>query len=362
MSRTLIAVGLAAALVVAASRSEAQVEPDVRAAARAFEEGQRAQLAGEYERAANLFEVAHRAAPAPAALRAAIRNYRAAGALARAATLSLEAISRYATDSATRALAQEVLSENEDGLARIRVRCALSCGVSVDGALVSLQSVREMELFVSPGARTLRADFDGGGQATATVDVAAGEVRTVELDLPAPTGAAEPPTEEPATADPATGAGSADPTTVEPATAEPEAGASSRGAFRREPRRLARPSRRGWPPAVTYVGVGVTAVLGAALVWSVASLLDTSESYQANPTRELYERGQDKIRRTGLLGAATGLAALGTLLIAVLATDWRDDGPSSARSSDRDNAWVPTLSFSPEGGAVGFVRRFGGYR
>lgn len=353
MPRTLLAQALALAIVAPAALSAAQPEADVRVAARAFEEGQRAQLEGDYVRAANLFEMAHRAAPAAAALRAAIRNYRAAGSLARAATLSLEAISRYATDAPTRSLAQEVLSESEGRLGRVRVSCASPCGVTVDGALVSLRSVETMEVFVEPGARAVQADFDAGGQATAEVEVAAGEVQAVSLEPPPEEAAA------PADAgdDEASGAAS-DLGAGREASGDHAAGETEppRGAFRHEPRRLQRPPRRGWPPAVTYVGIGVTAGLGAVLVWSVANLLDTSETYEANPTRELYERGQDKIRRTWLLGAATAAAALGTVLIAVLATDWYGDDDEAAR------AWSPTLSLSSEGAGLGLVGRFRGLR
>ncbi len=352
MQRNLLAQALALAIVVPTALSAAQSEVDVRAAARAFEEGQRAQLAGDYVRAANLFEMAHRAAPAAAALRAAIRNHRAAGALARAATLSLEAIARYATDAVTRTLAQEVLSESEERLGRIRVTCASPCGITVDGALVSLRSVQEMDIFVEPGARAVQAEFDAGGRASAEVRVEEGQVQPLSLGPPLEETM---PVEEPAFEEPA-----AQEPTDELANIEGEASSQGEdrppGAFRHEPRRLERSSRRGWSPAVTYVGVGVVAVLGASLVWSVANLLDTSQSYEANPTRALYERGQDKIRRTWLLGAATAAAALGTVLVALLATDWYGDDDAAAA------VWMPTLSLSPEGVGLGLAGRFGGRR
>ncbi|MBK6528272.1 MAG: hypothetical protein IPF99_01385 [Deltaproteobacteria bacterium] len=62
---------------------------DVNAAAAAFQEGQRLQLAREHARAAEFFEIADHAAPSPAALRSAIRSHQAAGHAVRAATLSL---------------------------------------------------------------------------------------------------------------------------------------------------------------------------------------------------------------------------------------------------------------------------------
>ncbi|MFK8002487.1 MAG: hypothetical protein AB8H86_23050, partial [Polyangiales bacterium] len=61
--------------------ANAQESVDVQAAARAYEQGQLAQLQNDYARAARFFEIAHRAAPAAAAIRSAIRNHHAAGAL-----------------------------------------------------------------------------------------------------------------------------------------------------------------------------------------------------------------------------------------------------------------------------------------
>lgn len=303
---------------------------DVRAAARAFEEGQRAQLERDYARAAQLFEVAHRAAPAPAALRSAIRNHEAGGAHARAATLSLEAIARYATDAPTRTLATQVLSDHEAELGRVTVRCDSPCGVLVDGSPVSLRSVTQLEFFVDAGAHTVGAAFDSGGTQEAQVEVAAGGSESLSLVAPE----VEEPTLEPVPDPP-------------PREREP-------GEFRREPLQIDRESRRGWSPVGAWIGIGATAALGAVLVWSIVDLFDTSDSFKANPSPELFESGQDKIRRTWILGVTTGVVAIGTLLIAVLATDWS--------GGDEDTAWVPQLELGREGGTLGVVGRFGGLR
>ncbi len=160
----LLACGLlAAGSVWRVSPLRAQSD-DVQAAARAFEEGQRAQLQQQYARAAQFFEIAHRAAPAPAAIRAAIRNHRAAGALPRAATLALVARTDYADDAETTALTQSVLEEAETTLAQAQVVCATPCTVSIDGRLATLAPIASVRVFVSPGAHEVSTRF---GEATA---------------------------------------------------------------------------------------------------------------------------------------------------------------------------------------------------
>ncbi|HJK89304.1 MAG TPA: hypothetical protein RMH85_18270 [Polyangiaceae bacterium LLY-WYZ-15_(1-7)] len=328
------------------ARSAHAQEGSRRAAAQAFEAGQRAQLEGEYARAAQLFELAHRTAPAAAAIRSAIRNHRAAGNAARAATLSIEALRTYAADSATRQLAQETLDEAEGTLARLDVRCGAPCGVLIDGEVATLRAAVASELFVAPGERTVRAEFDGGGFQEATVQAAVGEVARVSLEAPAAPVSVEPESGAPGEGEPDEVApdedGGAD--EVDEADAEP-------GAFRREPLHLERPSRVGLDPAYTWIGLGLTAGFGAVLVWSLVDLLEAHDEYEVNPTRERWERGQDRIRRTWILGVSTGVLAISTLLVATLGTDWegRDDAHPAA------SAWL-----GPGGGGVTLSGRFGG--
>ena len=60
--------------LAAAQETPSTPGSDVNAAAAAFQEGQRLQLAREYARAAEFFEIADHAAPSAAALRSAIRS------------------------------------------------------------------------------------------------------------------------------------------------------------------------------------------------------------------------------------------------------------------------------------------------
>jgi len=104
----------------------------------------------------------------------------------------------------------------------------------------------------------------------------------------------------------------------------PEAPARARGPHR-ERLTLEREAQLGLSPAFTFVGLGVTATLGGLLVWSLVDTLAASDRYMAGPTRERYEDGRRKVRRTWLLGSTCGAFAITTLLIAILGTDWDED-------------------------------------
>ncbi len=324
----LMRVGLFSLLLAATSIPNlGQAQDDVRAAARAFEQGQQAQLAGEYARAAQMFELAHRSAPAAAALRAAIRNHRAAGAASRAATLSLIAIVNYAADTDTRTLAQDVLRENEANLARVEMRCSAACEVLVDDRVASWDAATTHSFFTAPGERQVRASFESGN-VDQTLTLTAGQAEQISVEAPAA------PDPEP---DP-------DPVDTEPEVTDPED-----PRYRRDPVELQRPSRRGWSPIGTWIGLGVTAALGATLVWSLVDTFDASDQYKANPTLSGFNNGQDKVRRTWILGVTTGVAGITTILIAVLATDWGGDDDESVR---------PTLDLGPQRAGLGLRGAF----
>lgn len=307
----------AAICVFLASSALAQGDPDVRTAARAFEEGQRAQLQNDYARAASLFEIAHRAAPAAPAIRSAISNHRAAGALARAATLSVVAAVEF-PDAETLALTSEVLAEAEATLGRVDVRCTSPCALSVDGQLASMSEVDALRIFVTPGRHVVVARF-GEAEVPSDVDAAAQSLTTLELDAPP-----EPePVVEP------------EPLPIEEPIEEPGPSAPP-----------TETERSGLSPLITYVGLGETAVLGAVLIWSLVDTANASDDYHANPTRAGYEDGRNRVRRTALLGAATGVAGIATLLIAVLATDW------SGGHEDHAARLVPSAWVGSNGGGI----------
>ena len=96
-------------LLVAALAGSAHA--DVTAAARAFQEGQVAQLAGDYDRAAQDYELAYTIAPTKEALRSAVRARMQGQQLPRAASLAELLLANYADDAASVKLANEVIKE-----------------------------------------------------------------------------------------------------------------------------------------------------------------------------------------------------------------------------------------------------------
>src|SRR5690606_8661970 len=134
--------------------------------------------------AAELFEVADQAAPSPEARRSAIRNHRAAGQLARAATLSAEALERYPDDAETRALAEEILSEARAQLGALNVTCAPECALALDGRAAGRGTA--IRLFVDPGAHRVQETWPERGEETREIEVQAGASSELSLSAPEP--------------------------------------------------------------------------------------------------------------------------------------------------------------------------------
>lgn len=307
---------------------------EIAAAARAFQDGQKAQLRGEHARAAELFELADALAPAPEALRSAIRNYDAAGQPARAASLALRAQARYPDDPATLRTAEELLVRRGPELARLRVRCAAPCSLLVDGEATALEPADDVDVFVPPGARVLEARFGAGSAVEHAVVLGAGEVR--ELSLAAPASA-------PAPVEPS--ARARVPSRPVPARAVLASDAS-------DPSRARAADDGGLAPWVFITASALTATAGAAALVSGLDSLDKRDAYEADPTRERYERGVDSERRTNALLLATGGLAL-TSLVLLAFTDW-DGGPDerAARRASLTPSFTPSFAVSPSAAHV----------
>lgn len=305
---------------------------DVQSAAAAFGEGQRAQVRGDYGQAADMFELADRSAPSAAALRSAIRNRRAAGHLARAATLARDAQRRYPADTDTAALAAEVLAEATPRLASIRVTCAPACSLAIDRRAAGPAASTTFELFVDPGARTVVASWSGREPVTRTIDAVAGAEQTLALEAPA---IAEP---EPVT---------------EPEPDAPPSGPIDEVIVRPAP---PPPSDSGISPAFFGVSAGVTAVLGAVAIWSGVDTLDARDRYVADPTRAGYEDGVALQWRTNGLLIGAGVLAITTVVLAIV-TDWDGASPSGEVGVQ---AVVPWMTVGGEGAAIGLSGTFGG--
>jgi hypothetical protein len=314
----------ALAVFLATTAAAAQPAPpdgpspqDVQAASEAFAEGQRAQLRRDYARAAELFEIANASAPSAAALRSAVRNHRAAGHAAQAATGALEALALYADDRPTVQLANEVITELSPRLGRVILECAPECTATLDGRVLSSRAITARQIFVDPGNHVLRAEWQGYPPVERTVSAVAGQAQTLHLDRPP---APEPPPEP-------------TPPPVEPPV-EPIA----------PPPALPPPSPRssGMSPAVFWIGTGVTAVLLGVSIWSGLDTLSARDDYRDDPTKERYDDGVQLELRTNALFVASGVLGAATIAIGLFLTDWQA-GESA-----------PVVALGPEGAILGW--------
>ncbi|WP_437569961.1 hypothetical protein [Sorangium sp. So ce542] len=284
---------------------EAPPRPEhARAAARAFEEGERAFRAGDFARAAAAFEAAYRAAPHASPLWNAARSWHRAGEAVRAANLYARYLREAPPDAPDRDAAGAALGQLAPRLGRIDVYAPGAHGVRVDDAPVEGASV-----YVNPGSHVVAGEVDAQILRRTEV-IGAGEVRSVALVAAAPRELPPAPRPPP----PAAGAPAVPRATPRPSPEPP-------------------PARRPLPPAGVIVGAAVTAI-GAGL--TVASGLDTlaaRDAFDAAPTEENLAAGRGKQRRTNvLLGATIGLGAL-TGAAAVWLVDWGT--PPAAASPPR---------------------------
>ena len=300
---------------------------DVAAAANAFTQAQRAELTGDHARAAELYELADSIAPTPEALRSALRARRAAGQNAIAATRAEQLLERYPADADSKTLAKGTLDELGPKLARYEVTCRpKACSVVVDGKSASADAREKHILYLEPGEHTIGAAF--GDLATKPTSVtgeagARSELSFEEPERPAPDPAPTAPAPAPAQAPPPGAGGAAEPT------------ADSSG---------------GLSPWWFVAGAAVTVGLGATATWSGLDTLSENDEYNKNRTQDGYEHGQSLERRTNVLFAVTGVAAVGTVVLAVL-TDWGGSGEPGAEGGA---APQPSLGVSagPGGAAV----------
>jgi len=300
---------LSAQLQAQSEQNSATETDDVAAAARAFQDGQKAQLTGNFAHAAELFELADELAPTPEAIRSAIRNREAAGQPARAATMALAAKLRYPDDAETITMADAVLNRVAPKLARLRVACSTLCTLLVDGEALTVEPVTRADAFVPVGAHRIEARFGAGLRAVEALELVPGEQRELQLRPPPPKKTLVPTTPRTPHAD----------RTSLPSTPPPSHSGLSPWAF---------------------VGTSVlTLACGGAALVSGFDSLDKRDAYQAEPTRERYERGVESERRTNALLIGTGgLAAVSVALLAF--TDWSGQERPTPRTAS-------TLSFSP---------------
>ena len=307
-------------LAISCAAAPAFAQPsaaDKKAAAEAFDRGTAKWLSKDYADAARYFETAHRLAPAAGALVQAVRSHDRAGNGLRAATLALRLESLYPDDKLAKKTARAILKKSTKKHTRVNVKCD-GCTIEVDGKLVDYPS-----FFVEADRKSsVEASFETG---SVQKEVQGGAGETVEVAFDAPPPKPEAPK---------------DPKPSPPL--EPDAGAA--------PAPIKDDADD--EPAVSWVVPvvlgGLTVVAGGALVWSGLDTLSERDVYEADPTRDRFERGRDLELRTNVLIGVTavlGAAAITTTFLAL---------PSG--EPERDSAGLgATLSVGP-GSASGAIR------
>lgn len=290
----------AVALLVAASGALADTPSAdrVKAAAEEFDAGRRAYLAKDYDTAATHFENADRDAPAPEAIRNAIRARNDAKQFARAATLAAAALARYPDDKNTAKFAKQVLSASEKKLHRVKIQCEPACTLLVDGKLSPLPEGSDLVVYVDPGDHQLSAGWSKERHRDEKFTGDAGKETSLKFKAPPLPKPPPPPA----------------PTATESAPASAEAPPPP------PPKPLSKP--------IFYTAAGVTALLGGITLWSALDM-------RANPGRDkvrrdcagktescpTYQDALQKQTRTNVLLAVSAGAVVATGVVAYF-TEW----------------------------------------
>jgi len=282
------------AIALAIAASSATARADVSAASRAFADGQSAQLEGDYDHAAQSFELAFSNAPSKEALRSAVRARQLAGQLARAATLAEILLAKYPDDAPSAKLANEVIAEARPKFARVTVVCTARCSLAIGGRAMSLPAAETQVVYVAAGRQSVEATFDDARSATREVTTVAGADSDVKIAPLAPAVAPTKPVAAP------------------------------------------RPPH-GLSPLVPLVGAAITLGVAGVGLWSGLDTNKAHDAYAKNPTHEAFTQGQSKQLRTNILfGSAIAVGAV-TAAIAIWWTKW----------DSRDSHEKPTLSLAP---------------
>jgi hypothetical protein len=299
---------LGAALAIAAlTASPSLARADVNAASRAFSDGQAAQLAGDYERAAQSFELAYSIMPSKEALRSAVRAHQQASRLPRAATLAEVLLRDFSSDTASVELAKAVIAEARPKLGRLEITCSAPCTAALDQRALGLGEGVVHVVYVTAGKLEVDVTFADKQTVHRSASVVIGKQLALAFDAPPPVVEAAPRTDD-------------------------------------GPVRSARRGR-GLPPAVP-IALGVVAVgLGGVGIWSGLDTNKAHDAYVENPTHEAFEEGRSKQLRTNLLFAGAGVVGLGAVAVAIFWTNWGGDREEMPPVAVSPTAGGATLSF-----------------
>jgi len=258
----------------AAPAASGQTADDKRAA-RAFTEGQQAYEAGDYRRAAGLFETAYAAKPHHSALWNAARSWQKAGEDLTAVNLLERYLHDAPTDAPNRAEANAALAAITKRVGRIQIQI-----LSVTDAKLDNGATSEGLAYVAPGEHVLTATDGTNPPVRKVVAVKAGEIVSVTLE-PTPPPPPPPP-----------------PVVIQAAP------------------------KRGVSPWFVIGGGALTAAAGGLTVIFGLDTVEKRNGFLANKTQGNLDLGYDAQLRTNVaLGATIGLALI-TTAIAIFLVDW----------------------------------------
>src|SRR4051812_44389729 len=129
---------------------------DDKKAAKAFADGQAAFEAGDFRRAAGLFETAYAAKPHHSALWNAAKSWQRAGEDLTAVNLLERYLKEAPADAVNRAEANQALAAIEKRVGRIQLQIVTVSNAALDGA-----PAKEGLSYVAPGEHVLTADDEG---------------------------------------------------------------------------------------------------------------------------------------------------------------------------------------------------------
>jgi hypothetical protein len=337
-----------AAVVRAAEEASDPTPSQVRTAAEAFDRGREAYKSEEYVEAAEQFESADANAPSAAALELAIRARDKAGQLDRAATLAALALVRHPDDANIQKVAPGIIQKAKSELFELDIKCDDPCDVTVAGKIAPGRRSTDRTVFVGPGKYAVRAGWSGDRSLSKQVEASKGASGSLDFQAPAEAAPAAPDTNS------------------NPGAPAPVDKTADQGV---------QPKPGALPPAVFWVGVGLTAVVGGVAVWSG---LDTQNNPGPNKVRDacmavpedvpncnaLFNQGVSKQHRTNILIGSTAGLGVATAVIGAFFTDWgskkkSEPTPDAAEAAKLHHGFSVEPWVAIGGGAsVGALGRF----
>lgn len=322
---------LALPVFIAPPASAAPTAEDIKAAGDEFDRARRAFKAREWIAAAEAAEAADRLAPASAALELAIRARERAEQTARAATLAALALERHGNDAKLASLARPIVERAGSSLHRVTVMCAPACDLVTGTTLAHGAPSEKRTIFLAPGEHDLRASWSGGRSASERVVAERGGQSELSFTAPPETKPEVGPRPTPR---------STAPPPPKPTPAQPE------------------PAGSGLPPAVFFIGAGLTLVAGGVTVWSG---IDTQNNPGPDRVRAQcagqgtdcpeYQDGLSRQKRTNILLGVTGGLGVVTAVVGGLLTDWSSPAQRGKRQVE------PFVALG-EGATLGAQGRF----